>query len=418
MINIEIKQNLSKNIICTWKIKKNIEPEINYKIISCVFFKKEDLYKDITNYINGLSDIIKNYKKNYPLFRLRIYYDNSVIEDLNTILINNNDNHIELYHYHIDLLYNKTSHKGTIGTLIRFLPLFNLEYHTVNTCLILDIDDKIRPDHLELIDYYEKNALKLVYRSRPSYKLLERLIKIKNRYPVVACFIYSIIQLPYKIFSNFFENLYFKQDPKIINNIKKTTILNIYEYGVDEYFINQYYLNYINKKNIKYYLLYPKYKDSIDVLVSFGEIFLYCLKKKYDILFKLNLKIVVNFLKIINIDFYHFYNIKIIDNIKLIDNKLIIDLFKRENINTNLIEIFNYDSKITKLFNQKIINCNKNNLQKLKNYIYYNLKKNYHKRFNLQFEYILMSLNIRHNKNNLIEIVNNNIKKYIVVKKN
>ena len=64
-----VKQNLSENIICLWKIKKEIKPINNYNIISCVFFIKKEsdcsnpskiptLLKDLKSIINKINKTI------------------------------------------------------------------------------------------------------------------------------------------------------------------------------------------------------------------------------------------------------------------------------------------------------------------------------------------------------------------------
>ena len=47
---------------------------------------------------------------------------------------------IQLFKYHCELFYNKTVHYNTFGTLIRFLPLFDIKEHYHNFTYILDID--------------------------------------------------------------------------------------------------------------------------------------------------------------------------------------------------------------------------------------------------------------------------------------
>ena len=83
---MKIKQNLSNNIICNWEIFKYDEPVEKYNILSCSFFKSSNPYKDANIYIDGLKYIINNYIHYFPSYRLRIYYDNTVnniIESLN-----------------------------------------------------------------------------------------------------------------------------------------------------------------------------------------------------------------------------------------------------------------------------------------------------------------------------------------------
>lgn len=378
-MKLEIRQHLSENIICSWIIEKDEEPENNYNIISCVFFIKKDLYKDINIYINGLTHIINNFKNILPTYRLRIYYDSSVKEYLNKIL-NNNLNDIELYEYRIDIFSDGIYHKGVIGMFMRFLPLFNLEYHNVDKCIVFDIDNKIHNFYRELIKYLEDNDIKIAYRSRFCY-INERITCTKNKYPLIASFIYQSIKLPFRIFSKFFEKLYMENNVKIIKLVNKSGIENIYEYGIDELFLNKYYIKYINKKNINFMLVLFNHIDIFSGFYKFIKY--YCKKIKIT---KKIWEIIFNFLKIININ-----------------------LYINEELNNDLIlEILDQKKKIieSKLF----ANFKYNSTSNLKKYILNQIEINNNKKIIFLLNCILNNFNINVNKFNLAEINNNNIK--------
>jgi hypothetical protein len=97
---IKVNQQLSKNIICSWKITKITEPNNNYNIVSVAFFKKYELYKDFDIYINGLKSIINLLPQTLSNFKLRIYHDFSVSEIVKS-LYKNREKLIELYEYDI-----------------------------------------------------------------------------------------------------------------------------------------------------------------------------------------------------------------------------------------------------------------------------------------------------------------------------
>jgi len=377
---IKIQQNLSKNIICSWEIlKKDIK--YNYNIISCSFFIKKDSYKDIDYYKNGLINIINNFNKILPNYILRIYYDDTVIDILNNIL-NNNINNIELYKYNIDIFKDGLYHKGTIGTFMRFLPLFNLEYHKVDKCIIFDIDNKLHNYYNKLILYFDKYNIKIAYRSRFCY-LSKRIIISKNKYPIIASFIYQSIQLPYDILSNFFEKLYINNDKKIIDYIHKSDIINIYEYGIDEFFLNKYYIKYIIKYNINFMIILFNH---IDILSGFKKIFKY-----YNDNDKITIKIwniMYNFYKTINVDLNNLLNY----------NKL---------NNKNILEILNKYENILEKYILKNINNNY-----LKKYIIKELNNNYNYEINILLTCILNNLYININKINILYIKKYKIKYY------
>jgi hypothetical protein len=88
---------------------------------------------------------------------------------------------------------------------MRFLPLFNLEYHKVNIYIVIDIDNKFNSYFTKLITYFNDNNIKIAYRYRPCYICNKRILYTKNKFPIIASFIYQTIQLPYHILSNFLE---------------------------------------------------------------------------------------------------------------------------------------------------------------------------------------------------------------------
>ena len=136
----KIQEKLSDNIICNWSILKKNKIKKNNIISVCFFFIKGNTKND--KYINGIKHIIENFKL-FKTFILRIYFDESVKEMLHNILdsIAINDpkilNKIELFHYDIPFMREDDNyHKPYIGTLLRFLVLFNNPIHKTNKCLI------------------------------------------------------------------------------------------------------------------------------------------------------------------------------------------------------------------------------------------------------------------------------------------
>jgi len=254
---IKINQNLSKSIITSWKITRHPIPLTNYNIISVVFFLKYKSYKDVNVYINGLTKIITSFSKLLPGFRLRIYHDYSVVEIINNILIKIPDikELIELYEYDISFFREKENilyHKGTIGTLIRYLPLLNIEYHKVDKCIIFDIDNVIQPYIKTFIDFFETENINFAYRSRLCYSH-KRIRCLSDyhilKYPLVSSLIYqNINNIPYNIFDTFIEDLYINN--KLDKLIDKCTLISKYEYGIDEIFMNEFYLKHLYKNKI------------------------------------------------------------------------------------------------------------------------------------------------------------------------
>lgn len=301
---IKVTQNLCKSITCSWKITKHSIPSKDtYNIVSVVFFVKNEPYKDISKYVNGLTGIVNKFNKILPTFRLRIYHDFSSLEIIKQILMKSDiiEEFIELYEYDINFFKEKDQpyHVGTIGTIIRFLPLFNLEHHQVDKCLVFDIDNVFRNDVKNIINFADDNNVKLLYRSRFCY--IGKHIMCTNddtiKYPLIASFIYQTISINYNILGNFFEDLYINNDIKLIKLIKDCNIISKFEYGIDEIFMNAIYLKYFYKNKI---LIAPILFNHIDISTGIINYFNYI---NNDQEFELYQNFVCNFFKIININF-------------------------------------------------------------------------------------------------------------------
>jgi hypothetical protein len=353
---IKIEQNLSKNIICSWEI---IKQKHNNNIISCSYFIKKDSYKDNDHYINGLINLINNFNNILPNYNLRIYYDDTVNDILKNILKDKDLINIELYKYNIEFLKEDIYHKGVIGMFMRFLPLFDIEYHKVNKCIVFDIDNKLHNFYSTIIDYFDKYDIKIAYRSRFCY-LNRRVIVTKNKFPLIASFIYQSIQLPFKIFSNFFEKLYIDNNKKIIKLINKSELINIYEYGIDELFLNKYYIKYINKHKLKFIIVLFNH---IDIYIGFYKYIKYYCK---DIIKIWN--ILCNFFKIMEYDLNQIYNYNDLNKENILDfldnNKQFLEIKIKKNLKNILLK--EYILKEINITNNKklklLLNCILNNL--------------------------------------------------------
>jgi len=157
---------------------------------------------------------------------------------------------IELYQYNIPLFRekNKTFHQGTIGTLIRFLPFYNFELHQVDETLVMDIDNKIYPALYKIYRTVRKNEIKLAYRFRYCYGFKKRLLCLEDdnliEFPIIASTIFNLMTCPKDIFINFIDELYLKNNKKMIDFINSCDLTDKYEYGIDEIYINNYHLKY------------------------------------------------------------------------------------------------------------------------------------------------------------------------------
>jgi hypothetical protein len=308
---MEIQEQLSPNIECKWKIYRSIIPEKDYNIISVSFFKKKvkGSMNNKKKYFEGLKKTYYSMRKILPHYILRIYCDESVIEETFKFYKKVNEDHIELFVYHIPLLIEDTYyHKGTTGTLWRFLPLLKTNIHKCDKKLVLDIDsdDKYNNElFLKIIKKIENKKIYFMYMNRPNYAFKPRIKhldkKKKDFFNILGGFIYQINEIDYKIFSDFLEryfvNISNKNQYKIKNLLKR---VSVYEYGIDEIFLNESFLycqskilsdpeNFYIKHDYKIYIL-----ESM-LLSDFYKLICYFLEqyhvKNNKILNKMNKKI-------------------------------------------------------------------------------------------------------------------------------
>jgi hypothetical protein len=400
-----MKEKLSEHIICDWKItnKIKISPS-KYNIISvCFFLIKGKTEND--KYIKGITEIIQDFMI-LETYKLRIYFDESVKEILLNILRSVNKrilDNIEFFQYNIEFMKeDQIYHNGYIGTLIRFLPLFDNKIHKVDKCIVLDIDNKITNVYKKVIDNCDKNNINVCYRSRYGYSLKDRLLCLSDKiiydYPIIASFIYkSYVDIPSTLLSDFFENIFYKNDNIIIKrcNLKK------YDYGVDEVFINKYFLNYIYNRItfapviFNYYNIFQSILSYIFVIKSLDEInkFIYFM----NIFF-----ILLN----INIKFNNYKN----GNIKKIKYKINSILRKNNTIINNKINELFYNNKISEVIDQI-------NLLKQEQLEKQNKRKNNKKEifFDIFLNSIINNLNnVKNDKILLVKISKNSIKKIYI----
>jgi hypothetical protein len=221
--------------------------------------------------------------------------------------------------------------------------------------------------------------------------------KIVYDYPIIASFIYkSHIDILCTLLSDFFENVFYKNDNTIIKccNLKK------YDYGVDEVFINKYFLNYIYNRItfapviFNYYNIFQSILSYIFVIKSIDEVnkFIYFI----NIFFKL-----LN----INIKFNNYRN----GNIKKIKYKINSILRKNNTIINNKINELFYNNKISEVIDQ--INLLKEQLEEQ------NKRKNNKKEifFDIFLNSIINNLNnVKNDKILLVKISKNSIKKIYI----
>jgi hypothetical protein len=387
---MKVTEKLSKSIICNWEIKKtesrDTTPDL-INIISVVYFLPEKGATKMDKYYMGLKDIIKKIPKILNNFKLRIYYDQSVENKVNKLvneLVINKD-YIELYKYDIPSLKdNNGYHRGKIGTLLRFLPLYDNPIHRANKIIIFDIDNVLHFWYKIIIKYFMNNKIKFSYRTRGCYGIRKRVICTEIKYhPIIASFIYQSINLPYSLFSDFIENMFIIKNERVL--LDNCGLENEYSYGIDEIYINKYHLIYFYKNKID---IYPILFNNLDILTGLKD-YVYLLSTPTHV------TLYINFLNKI----FKIFNIKY-------------DLLQLDTQNTNIIllktqleEILN-DNKYWEINREKIFNIlNKSKPKELYQLLLEALKSNNQlPEIKLLIKCLLINIQLELNKINIFKI--------------
>jgi len=248
-------------------MKCDIESYENaYNIFSTSFFVLKKSYKKVDKYTNGLLMLANYVKDKYPDFKLRVYYDESLelskIKTVeNTVEILKKMPHVQLVKYKCPDYMTNFGHQDLFGTFIRFLPLFNNDSHKMIIVADIDIDENYKNDMLYVYDNFRNEKdYKFAYITHTCYKKPWT----KNiDYPIMAGSFLSKIKFPMEILANFMKCFNEKKDENcnkiesVSKNIRNSEWFKVNKnmkilFGMDEFFLNNFLLKYIDREKIKY----------------------------------------------------------------------------------------------------------------------------------------------------------------------
>lgn len=257
-----------------------------YNIVSVSAFIADNPYKTTIKYYTGLKIFIKHFKKIFPGFMLRIYYDDSITTLLHDDIVNKEVTnkwiplwnkltalaYIQLVHYSCPAFKNGKLHDGVFGSVVRFYPIFDFnDNKNLNMVIVSDID--VTYGHIlkiaDGISYMKRRNTLVHYSSNTCYTSTQRFDIFstqyveKHPYAMLPNKIITRVKFPKNIFKNFFDCMQHLDNPvcSILrnfihnerNNMKKAMNLNNnsdFVYGIDEYILYQYIYEYIVKKQI------------------------------------------------------------------------------------------------------------------------------------------------------------------------
>jgi len=240
-------------------------------------YKKEGYDEHLQKYFNGIKNISKMTKKSNLDITLRIYCDITTAKFLKNYLYNT---HVELYIYYFPQFFDKKLmvHYGFFGTLIRYLPLFKLPKHNDGnweSVTVCDIDIRFS-NELRLMKFFinEVKDVNFFFKNASCYYLMPRLLELDLRPPyitIISSFFVQKEPQDFLVYEDFLNNCILNPCKKYEESLRKYLPFNLekrplggrLEYGVDEFFMNYFFLR-------RCYL--EKNKNLLEVFVGKKEI--------------------------------------------------------------------------------------------------------------------------------------------------
>jgi hypothetical protein len=142
-----------KNDICKFT-PLNFTPDYdNKKDVICVsLFKMRKGYRDFQEYVVGIKRL-----EQYTIpgsVVIRLFVDDTIIEDTGLMDQLKTISNIEIVRYEMPRFKKDKYHLGTIGTMARFFPMFDLENNDARIVLISDADMDQNADGSNLAHYH------------------------------------------------------------------------------------------------------------------------------------------------------------------------------------------------------------------------------------------------------------------------
>lgn len=242
------------------KYKELNNSKCTYLLTASLFYLQKS-YKSSLRYSNGLLKVV-DFIITHENYCLRVYYDRSIFLNpnyMNLFKYLKLQERIELYEYFCPkMIYEKTYHMGTFGSLMRFLPLFEKSQYKI--IYLLDIDD----DSYNYIDLYfnhlMENKSKQIYFYNIEGYGQKYLNKFNNKYNdiVIANIFVKEQRFNIKLFDNYIDLLIgttdlfdmFEEINESYSIVKKASKPIRRTYGLDEYFLNKYLIDVMEDKQI------------------------------------------------------------------------------------------------------------------------------------------------------------------------
>lgn len=276
------------------KTIKECESYKRYNLcISCSLFRMEYTYRKFEVYVNNLLSWCLQIPRTLPTAYIRLYVDASVLNDPSFIaLFDKNIPHLEIVLYEFpDFLKTKGDeyfHDGTVGTMARFLVLYNEPKlpKNIEYTWITDVDMPIRIFNYSNIKELKRYNVDVSFISKSCYMYEWKNEKID--FPIMAGKIISKTKCKYskvyfdKFLSEVLSGKYDKMKQGILSRLSEekgkshymtNEQVKYFPYGFDELFTNHYLIKDIEKyKHLIYYDVSFKNANYMYKLINITEL--------------------------------------------------------------------------------------------------------------------------------------------------
>tara|TARA_R110002126_G_scaffold8330_2_gene39594 strand:- start:8 stop:1144 length:1137 start_codon:yes stop_codon:yes gene_type:complete len=252
-------------------------------LVCTTLFRMKNSYKNFKEYTDGLLKELYFFDNSSINITFRIYFDESVENEReweNVIKEIKKREYTELVKYECKKLKDGKYHQGTIGTLMRFLPLFdNKKERDWGMFCPIDADgtDYFLRDFIDNLVFFTKREEEFLIKLPKCYYEKTFLIRIdivkKYKLAILAGGFCSKITFNKKILSSFLTGMitknkifieYSENNRVMDKNLQEHMEKDIFTYGIDEYFLSKYILQQLIDKKIKiliynWFVIFTKY---------------------------------------------------------------------------------------------------------------------------------------------------------------
>lgn len=268
-----------ENEICKFTPLFEIDYSKKINIISTVLFKmKNSGYKPFLKYVHGIQFLSNVMHKKLPGFHLRLFIDDTIYADDDLMKNLKAIRDIQIVRYSCPNFIVGGFHRGMFGTLVRFFPMFGFKNNDADHVMITDIDyisEKNVEENILVIQAYlilkHHKKLDNLYLICENFGMGKNAIDDKfslDNYAknlkiiiphISAGLIINIKRINHQVFINYLKNIdsskevhsSYSKNTKILYNRFKSNNKK-FVFGVDEYFLNNILLSYIDENNLEF----------------------------------------------------------------------------------------------------------------------------------------------------------------------